>query len=245
MASDAERELFVSKVLSLVGQQAARLAVSRITGFLAMSGQAYDGGLMVVGRAVNAWTEGILPDHLRAPDKVTRYATLVQESVAGNGGCPMQWVTNGWGAKAGYNTKRSAFWRCIRNVVQCLSIADVEGPDWSSHLVWSNLYKVSPGTGGNPNGVLCDVQFPGCAELFNLELRTYRPSRVLLLTGADWAAPFLAAGNLQEATGLRYVKQYGLCDAGGGHETRCVTAVHPQGKPGSEWVREVITAFDR
>lgn len=245
MATDHERELFASEVLTIVGRDAARLAVSEISGFLAMAGRAYDGGLMVVGRSANGWAKGIQPGDLCAPAEVNRYAALVQQSVAGNGECPMRWVTAGWGASEPYNTKRSAFWRCIRDVVKDLRIAEVEGADWPSHLVWSNLYKVSPASGGNPSSVLCEVQFAGCVKLLNLELRTYRPSRVLFLAGVDWAAPFLAAANLQEGAGLRYVEQYGLCDAGNGCETRCVIAVHPQGKPQSEWVREVVTAFGR
>lgn len=102
------------------------------------------------------------------------------------------------GCNKGYNTKRSAFWRCIRGVVQGLGVADVEDAGWSSHLVWSNLYKVSPAGGGNPKGVLRKVQFRGCAELLNSELRTYRPSRVLFATGFDWAEPFLKEAELRE-----------------------------------------------
>lgn len=245
MATDAERDFFATSVLRIVGQQAARLPASEITGFLAMAGQAYDGDLMVIGRAVNGWAEGIPPGHLDAFAEVTRYATLVQQSVAGNEECPMGWVTAGWGATEGNNTKRSAFWRTIRCVVQGLGIADIEDARWSSHLVWSNLYKVSPAEGGNPSNALCEIQFPGCAELLNLELRTYRPCRVLFLTGVDWAAPFLAAAELQEIARFQYVKQVGLCDAGDRHDARCVIAVHPQGKPEAAWVREVVKAFAR
>ena len=239
MATDPERELFASTVLGAVGQQAARLGNTKITGFLAMVGHAYDRGLMVVGRAVNGWADGITPSQLGAPAEVEWYARLVQKSVSGNGECPMYWVTAGWGVGDGYNTKRSAFWRCIRRVVQDLGIADVEDAGWSSHLVWSNLYKVSPAGGGNPSNVLCEIQFPGCAELLNLELRAYRPARVLFLTGVDWAAPFLQAGGLQEGVGFHYVKR-----AGDAHGARCVVAVHPQGKPGAAWAREAVTAFD-
>lgn len=243
VATDPEREVFASKILSPVGQQAARLSGSEVTGFLAMSGHAWDGGLMVVGRAVNGWTEGIRPDHLCASDEVSRYARLVQQSVAGSGECPMRWVTDSWGATEGYNTRRSAFWRCIRSVVQRLNIAEVEGADWSSHLVWSNLYKISPAGGGNPDGLLCDIQFGGCSELFDVELRTYRPSMVLFLTGDDWATSFLQAVNLREAR-LSYVSQCGRCAVGGGRQARCVIAVHPQGKPGYRWVDDVVAAFD-
>lgn len=240
MAKDPERELFASRVLSAVGQQAARLGSTEITGFLAMTGHAFDRGLMVIGRAVNGWTEGVTPDQLRAPAEAERYARLVQESVSGNGMCPMRWVTERWGAGKDYNTKRSAFWRCIRCVVQGLGLADVKDKGWPSRLVWSNLYKVSPAGGGNPAKVLCEIQLDGCAELLKLEFRTYRPSRVLFLTGLDWSAPFLEAAELQESVGFQYVERVG--DALG---ARCVIAVHPQGKPETAWAREVVRAFDR
>lgn len=244
MATDPEREVFASKILRPVGQNAARLSASEITGFLAMAGHAWDGGLMVVGRAVNGWFYGIRPDRLAASVEVSRYAKLVQEESAGNGKCPMRWVTTGWGATKDYNTRRSAFWRCIRDVVQRLNIADVDSEDWASHLVWSNLYKISPAEGGNPKVLLRDVQFRGCSELFNLELRTYQPSRVLFLTGVDWAGPFLQAADLQEP-GLSYVKQCGRIAVGDAREARCVIADHPQSKPGHEWVDDVVAAFDR
>lgn len=240
MATASERELFASKVLSGIGQQASRLPASEITGFLAMAGQSYDGALMVVGRAVNGWTDGILPAALGVPAEVSRYATLVQESVAGSGECPMLWVTAGWGATEGYNTKRSAFWRSLRRVVQGLDIADVEAAGWSSHIVWSNLYKLSPAGGGNPSNVLRDIQLSGCAELLKLEFRTYRPSRILFLTGADWAAPFLSTCELQDGSRFQYVERVGLCDG-----ARCVIAAHPQGKPEEVWASEVLAAFDR
>lgn len=241
MAGNQEREIFEAKILRCVGQQATQLSASKVTGFLAMAGQAWDGELMVIGRAANGWVEGISPDRLSSAAEVADFAKSVQDSVAGSlDKCPMSWVTAYWGATEGYNTKRSAFWRSIRRVVEDLGIASVEDAGWASHLVWSNLYKVSPASGGNPNDALCDIQFAGCAELLQLELDTYRPSRVLLLTGADWADSFVEEWKLQETTQFQYVKRAGLY--GGAH---CVVAVHPQGKPQEAWVSEVISAFNR
>jgi hypothetical protein len=205
-----------------------------------MVGRSYDGGLMVVGRAVNGWIKGILPDDLSRASEVTRYAQLVQDSVNGDGRCPMLWVTDGWGATEGYSTKRSAFWRAIRRVVKGLGLEDVQQASWPSHLVWSNLYKVSPADGGNPSKLLREVQFPGCAKLLNLELRTYQPDRVLFLTGVDWADPFLEEAKLQKGEGYQYVERVGDV-----HGARFVIAVHPQGKFEAVWAHEVVTAFDR
>lgn len=244
MATTAERELFEIGVLSPVVQQAERLRTPEVTGFLAMSGQAYDGGLMVIGRAVNGWTDGISPKDLSLPTNITKYAALVQESVAGGGECPMSWVTSSWGAAEGYNPAHSAFWRCVRNITKDLNIVDSECANWSSHLVWSNLYKLSPAEGGNPNDRLCDAQRQGCLELFKLELRTYRPSRVLFLTGMDWANPFVAGAQLQNNEDFMLVERYGRIRLEDGADVQCVVAVHPQGKPEADWVREVLAAFD-
>lgn len=59
--ADTERERVASTVLNAVGQQAARLGHAEVTGFLAMAGNVHDCGLMVLGHAVNGWTEGITP----------------------------------------------------------------------------------------------------------------------------------------------------------------------------------------
>ncbi len=246
MATDPERDLFASGVLAAVGRDAARLPPTQITGFLAMAGRSYDHGLMVVGRAVNGWADGILPRELATAPTGTRYAQVVQDSIVGDGACPMLWVTDGWGATDRYNTKRSAFWRCIRGVVERLSIADTQQEVWPSHLVWSNLYKVSPADGGNPNALLCKVQLPGCIDLLRLELRTYKPSRILFLTGTEWTDPFLSLmSGLQAGARFLHVKRFGIGRLNDGHVLRCVVAAHPQGKPGADWVQEVVEAYDR
>lgn len=239
MATDRERAVFASKVLAPIGQQASLLPASGITGFLAMAGQSYDGALMVVGRAVNGWTDSVLPAALCEPAEVDRYATHVQKSVAGSACCPMRWVATCWGSRDDYNTRRSAFWRSIRKVVAGLGIADIASDGWPSRLVWSNLYKVAPAEGGNPGNVLGDIQCAGCVELLSLELQIYRPSRVLFLTGSDWAAPFLSMYKFEKTAGFQYVEQAGVI---GG--ARCLVAAHPQGRPEDAWTGEVLAAFD-
>ncbi len=160
----------------------------------------------------------------------------------------MRWVTDLWGnSKEGYNTRRSAFWRVIRGVVERLAIADVEQKTWPSHLLWSNLYKVAPEKGGNPGGALCKVQLPGCIELFRSELTTYKPSRLLLLTGTQWATPFLSETDksLQKRPGFQYAEDFGTITLNGGHQLRYVVAAHPQRKPEAQWIEEVVEAYDR
>lgn len=256
MATEGERKLFVGKILAAVGRESEKLPSSKVTGFMAMVGcpdDLHKHPLMVVGRAVNGWGEGVLPEDLALDEGAERYSQAVLNTVNGEP-CPMIWVTEQWGAKKEkeeyeYNTKGSAFWRTIRDVVAELKIADVEQDEkdsWPSHLVWSNLYKVSPAEGRNPGAALCRIQLPGCIDLFRLELKTYTPSRLLFLTGKEWVLPFLTdfddmPQNIDE---FHYVERYGtLSVASVKQPIQYVVAVHPQGKPEKSWVAEVCCAF--
>ena len=248
MATERERHLFASKVLAAVRQEAARLPESEVTGFMATVGCLYAHALMVVGRAVNGWTDGVLPEHLASDAAAKCYSHVVVDSVNGDGQCPMRWVTERWGNANGYNTKRSAFWRAIRGVVAQLEIADVEQDSWSSYLVWSNLYKVAPAEGGNPGKSLCQTQLVGCRELFDLELTTYTPSRLLLLTGTGWASSFLSDFDCtpQGIAGFDYVEEFGTLTIDPGKQPIWyVVAAHPQSKPEEQWTEEVCSAFNR
>jgi hypothetical protein len=203
---------------------------------------------MVVGRAVNGWTKGIVPHQLSNDALCLDYARSVYRSVTENmpGKCPMSWVTACWGATEDYNTRQSAFWRVIRAVVGRLDIANVDDDanPWPSHLVWSNLYKIAPAKGGNPGGNLRQAQFEGCVKLFRWELEKYQPQRLLLLTGRAWADPFLHEA-WQEGTlpqGQAFVQAIGHVKCGP-HAATCVIASHPQGKNETNWVNEVVAAF--
>lgn len=242
----------------------------KVTGFLAMQGRAYSGELMVVGQAVNRWTKGIAPHHLRDDLCRLAYAQWVYRSVTENvlganveAKCPMLWVSSLWGKTnpqrhqfkqsphdSDYSTRTSAFWRVIRSVVGQLGIANVDDDSrpWASHLVWSNLYKIAPFAGGNPDEELKRAQFNGCAKLLGCELEEYQPRRLLFLTGwRDWADRFL-----EKEDGLRSVKGQSFVEADGHVKfgasfARCIVASYPKRKKKNEtergWVDEVIAAF--
>lgn len=237
---DMQIQLFSDVVLSSVTQVAA----DTVTGFLAMIGHEYDGQLMVVGRAVNGWTDAVAPKDLQNDGRRREYAEHVYESVTGTE-CPMCWVTACWGAAKNkkYNTSRSAFWRVIRAVVSRFNVSDVNTYKWPSALIWSNLYKVSPAKGGNPSAELRRAQFDGCAQLFRWELQNYRPRRILFLTGRAWADPFLTQvwNDRVERDGFVELVGHAACDPL--HAASCVVASHPRGKNETDWVNEVVAAF--
>ena len=205
----------------------------KFTFFSPLIGEKYDGELMVVGRAVNGWLDAF--DIADCGTEEGRRA-VIDGGVPDWDGSPMRWVTDHWGVneKGVYNPKRSAFWRVIRQVLAGIGIEDA---DWASHIVWTNLYRVSPDDGGNPDTELCDAQFKAAVDLLRQELEAHRPKRVLFLTGWGWFQWFseglgfdverLTEGQLVEAVGK-------IAGA------RVVVAKHPQGKP----EREMVALFE-
>ena len=247
MATKEQKELLRDRVLPSVGKAAGqgKILGDKLTGFLAQEGCRYkrDGGLMVVGRAVNGWTGEYHPKDFADRDIRENHASDLQEMSVGQG-CPMAWVTKQWGATNVYNSRKSAFWRVIKQVTERLGISKPGSEDWPSHLVWSNLYKLSPAKGGNPDQNLKNAQLCGCKQLFKRELQDYCPKYLLLLTGKDWAEPFL---EIFQDVDVGSMGQYVCCTASwyssSGIATRVVVAVHPRSKPEQNWVDEVIQAM--
>lgn len=244
MATTQHRDYLAECILPLIGQNAAQLPCEEITGFLSMAGSRYSQELMVVGRAVNGWLdEGYEPSTLSDVVVLNAFAEAVFASVTDDQSCPMDWVRERWGATKKYNTKRSAFWRACREVIEGMGITHPSDESWASHLVWSNLYKIAPFDKGNPKAALQRIQRLDCIELLRQELEHYRPKRLLLLTGLDWAEPFLDALEATVTpTPFRFVKAVAYVEHGTGF-TKVVVAVHPQGKPEADLVTDVIKAF--
>jgi len=245
MATIQEREILATKIIPVIWASHARLPKADLTAFLSMTGHLYKGDLMVIGRALNGWLEhGFLPADLNDSKNADTFVDEVYKSVTE--GYRMEWVSEHWGAATKYNTRRSAFWRVIRTLISSLQIADVNSPEWPSYLVWSNLYKVAPKNEGNPNSTLRNLQLPGCLDLFRLELITYKPKRLLFLTGMDWASPFLNAVNAQirKNASFRYVEGFGQISITEEIVVQFAVASHPQGKPESPWIKEVTTVFE-
>ena len=229
-----------------IGKNHHKLPNKDLTGFMAMVGQKYDRDLMVIGRAVNGWSQGWKPDSFCDWNKIDLFADGVLESVEEGKPCPMSWVTNCWGnMDFDYNTAKSAFWRVIRNVTLELNPYD-DAINWPSYLVWSNLYKISPAEGGNPSDRLCAVQFELCKFLLLEEIKTYKPRHLLFLTGG-WANPFLDVLNpaFEDVTDCTYVEAVGKTSVYECFNSKFVVAAHPQGKVENKWVEEVIEAFNQ
>ena len=243
---DQQLEILREQILLPIGDAASKLPKMELTGFMAVKGRRYEKeGLMVVGRAVNGWSNSFNPSQLNTPQERDGVSMMIKESSYGKPSedtCPMKWVTDQWKNNAGYNTVKSAFWRVIRRIVLSFNIAE-QNDCWSSYLVWSNLYKIAPETGGNPGERLCSVQLGGCRTLLCREINHFQPSRLLFLTDWNWARDFLNDQNIREVSG-KFVKASGKLNLGVDLKICVVVAVHPQGKKEDEWVKEVIREFN-
>ena len=219
--------------------------MEQLSFFCAMRGLKSKGELMVFGRAVNGWEAGHAASELVSEAQRKKVIAEMNDYSEPPDKCPMRWVTDAQGAKE-YNTNKSAFWRVIRMTTADLSIANCQSPNWSSYLIWSNLYKVSPKEKGNPSSRLKRIQLEYCKKLLAEELSHFSPKRLLFLAGMDWIEPFIENelisfklkphGSYAELYGRVFVHS-------SGQSIPAVVAKHPQGKPERELVDEIISAF--
>lgn len=91
----------------------------------------------------------------------------------------------------------SPFWETARAVAREADESGVEEGGWVRKIGWTQLYRVVPAT-GSLSGELRTLQQGLCAQLFWREILIWRPRRVLLMTGLQWAAPFLFAHHSAE-----------------------------------------------
>lgn len=235
------------KLFSTIAENNSKIGKYQLTGFSYMVGDLYKGDLFVVGRSVNGWTDGYLPEELLLKKNQDNFLNSIITSTENKESCPMNWIIDAWGTnKHHYNTKRSAFWRVIRKLIVYLSITSAESENWSSYLSWSNLYKISPCNGGNPANYLCSLQFDICYEILLLELYNLMPKKILLLTGWDWANWFLNRMNLQkiEIMDSIYIDWTGFLKINSTkNPIPLVVAKHPQGKPENNLVKDIFNSF--
>lgn len=141
---------------------------------------------MFVGQAPNGWgdheDDGVWLRHERPPRvaDLREYGEVPEDDTDNL----LQWVEERGDVRRG-------FWSVIRWLVS--DDDDEWAKGWSRRVAWTNLYKISPQAGGNPDDDLCEAQFDACRELLRIEVETYDPALIVFLTGMDWARSFVRA----------------------------------------------------
>ena len=217
-----------------------------VTGFVLQKGSNYNNELMVVGRAVNGWLKDeIKCDCFNDSNKVDEYIKILNGD--SENGCHLAWVVDIWNNPSPgtrYITRRSAFWRIVKKVTLSLKIPIQNDERWSSYLIWSNLYKVSPHKAGNPTKSLINAQQNSCIELLKAEIEVNKPKRVLMMTGSLWAQPFVdhLNGKPTKIDDNEIIKSNFFYTHEDGFQTQIVVVDHPQGKPESVMVEKIVAA---
>ena len=167
----------------LLDDVASRHSEETLTAFWPQVGAEYspDHSILFVGQAVDEW--GGQPEDdpwfasvngkFRAPD-VSRVREF-SEYTTQKDDCPLSWLLS--------ETRLSKpFWRTI-GLIEADEESDLDTGLWTRRVAWSNLFKVSYQTGGNPSEELIDTQLRGCCDLLAREIQELRPRAVVVLGG--------------------------------------------------------------
>jgi len=185
-------------------------------------------GLLFVGKAVNGWvTSNQNVDTLFDNNNSKRIFDRDDQ---------MEWVNNHSGNTKGLNTRKSAFWRLIIKITR-----PYYSDKWYSHIAWTNLYKIAPSAGGNPNSKLQKQQKKYSFDILQQEIIALSPEYVIMLT-SSWEWPFLKHLNKGEDLNVISEKKWGkyktkLIKIEG---TKYIVSHHPQGK--KEWEHKQVIA---
>lgn len=149
-----------------------------------------DARLMIVGRAVNGWEHDFSPCQTL---KQVVAAVLNQrapfDDVVKIDGVECK------GRKRNYHYSSSKFWKLIKLILESYGESQpgewYNDPfQWNQRIVWSNLYKVAPWAGGNPEWSFIKPQMKNHVEIIRQELEHYAPKRVLFITDMNYFVPW-------------------------------------------------------
>lgn len=148
----------------------------------------------------------------------------------------MKWVNNLENNTKGYNTRKSSFWRIIKNVAEYKNGKN----DWFDKIAWSNLYKLSFEK-GNPNEKLKRNQIEICKKILETEINILNPKYVIFLT-SNWEKDFINyltlnkdRKNTKSLNWGKNYKTYGFTV----DNLNYIISVHPQGKNEREHFKRI------
>lgn len=221
-----------------------------LSGFFPLIGSEFESSparLMVCGRAVNGWrynwntsedADSILKKILKVPDADVQ------------SGCDMNWLQRSRErhretlGKNGYNYKKSPFWMGIQEVVSALdAVPGSGGNSWQKRVAWTNVYKISPADGGNPDHFMRANQLEHCKGILTKEIDGLKPKHLLCITGG-WGIKILEHNGIVTGESKGLIRYAGLHQKSYGN-LKVVVVDRPEGKRRDKWVGEVLDAFSR
>jgi hypothetical protein len=220
----------------------------KLSGFFPLIGSEFEispARLMVCGRAVNGWRYSWNPSE--GADSILNKIFRVPDA-DGQIGCDMNWLQRSREkhretlGKDGYNYKKSPFWMGIQEVVCALDAVPASGVNsWQKRVAWTNVYKISPANGGNPDHFMRANQLEHCKNILAKEIDGLKPKHLLCITG-DWGKKILEHNGIVIGESKGLVRYAGLHRQSYGN-LKVVVADRPEGKKRDKWVGLVLDAF--
>lgn len=177
-------------------------------------------GFMFYGRANNGWEEGVNDT----------FDTIYNAQLDGL----YEYIER----------NKSAFFRVAGRV-----FSECYGDDWLSHVVYSNLYKVSRHE-KNPTDPECNAQRKYVTEIFKKEIETLLPKFVVLFAGTNWADEFICYINGEEMPQpletIIWDEDYGYSlSVYKIDEVYYIVSEHPQGKKEYLHAEAILSIFEK
>ena len=98
-----------------------------------------------------------------------------------------------------YLTAKKAFWKCGKYALAFLTTNE-NAEDFYKKIAWTNLFKLSPTSGGNPEGAIWNEQIKYCKSILEKEIEILNPTHILIVAKTNiknenknedaWWSPF-------------------------------------------------------
>ncbi|MBK7035873.1 MAG: hypothetical protein IPI31_13900 [Bacteroidetes bacterium] len=186
--------------------------------------------ILIIGRAVNLWGEKEKHwDSLSANEDIVKNAIDFSLPYYGDT-CAINWVNKDWDNDESH-VRYSPFWQVIYKLI--MQQYGCNDANWSYKMAWSNLYKIAPSAGGNPNRKLeWQSQLENCKKLFELEISELQPKNVIMITGLDgWAKDFVAEYTEVKETYVKAIAKIG--------NSNIIITSRPERKPQQVFIDEI------
>lgn len=150
-----------------------------------------------------------------------------------------------------YCLDKKAYWSYTKSIWDQLPGEAHPCDVWMENIAWSNLYKVSPFKGNNPDDKLKELQLDACKSILKKELEIYKPTHILIFTGYDWFDPFADLFENVKSTGERNISRgknkntvyvEGTATYG---DAKVVITCRPEWRDKDSFVSAVISAFEK
>ncbi len=203
--------------------------------------------ILFIGRAVNGWGTETLPtfSNKKLTSKIndSYFQGIKEYSTDGTGyinKCPLGWLVDEWD---NYGMGKRPIFRLIRDIAKEHHVKNYSKEleeNWTHHFAWSNLYKIAPKNGGNPDAKIeWQTQDDHCEKLIEMELEQLQPKYAIFITDMNWlidGEPYSFIKNAKEEVIIKndFIEATYLYN-----KTKIIITKRPEFRPGEEFFNEI------